>query len=232
MKRYGLTLLTMFMLQIPDAGAGLFDQGIGGAMYYGPYTGGHGYSYNTAYGYGFCFSAADTWQRDPLAYPAGIYPYRPYGWPISYRVFPTPPAPYVSVPGPNGLPILEPTVPPVTMITGVPVLVAPGAPGAPGASGVPSATGAQQLKTAPMEELSATVRVKVPAGAEVWFDKEKTTQTGTDRVFQSAPLTPGKTHVCSVRAKWNEGGQAVEQFRVVGVRAGETAKLTFSSARP
>ena len=221
MKRYGLALLTMFMLQIPDAGAGLFDQGIGGAMYYGPYTGGHGYSYNTAYGYGFAFSAADTWRRDPFAYPAGVYPYRPYGRPITCTVFPTPQAPYISVPGPDGLPILEPTIPPVSVITGVPVLAAPGTTSAP-----------QQLKTAPKEELSATVLVKVPAGAEVWFDKEKTTQTGADRVFQSPPLTPGKTHICSVRAKWNEGGQEIEQFRVVGIRAGETAKVNFTSARP
>jgi uncharacterized protein (TIGR03000 family) len=221
MKRYALALAMMLLPQIPDAEAGLFDQGIGGAMYYGPYTGGHGYSYNTAYGYGFCFSAADTWRRDPLAYPAGIYPYRPYGWPISCRVFPTPPAPYISVPGPDGLPILEPTVPPVSMLTGVPVLVAPS-----------TTTTLQPVPAAPAVQHSATVRVHVPAGAEVWIDKEKTTQTGTDRIFQSPPLTAGKMHVISVRAKWNEAGREIEQFRVVGVRAGETAKVTFTSARP
>jgi uncharacterized protein (TIGR03000 family) len=60
-----------------EAHAGLFNSGIGSAMYYGPYTGGHGYSYAEAYHYNLSFSAADSWRRDPLAYPAGPYPYRP-----------------------------------------------------------------------------------------------------------------------------------------------------------
>src|SRR5438270_3402526 len=79
MRRFSLALLLVLALGGLPARAGLFDRGIGGAMYYGPYTGGHAYSYNVAYSYGFAFSPADTWRRDPVAYPAGIYPYRPYG---------------------------------------------------------------------------------------------------------------------------------------------------------
>jgi uncharacterized protein (TIGR03000 family) len=63
----------------------------------------------------------------------------------------------------------------------------------------------------------------------VWFDKFKMTQTGSDRVYQTPPLVPGKTQIYTVRAKWNEAGRDVEQFRVVGVRAGETAKLNFTA---
>ena len=52
-------------------------------------------------------------------------------------------------------------------------------------------------------------------------------QTGTDRVYQTPPLPAGKMQIYTVRAKWNQDGRDVEQFRVVGVRAGETSKLNF-----
>jgi uncharacterized protein (TIGR03000 family) len=73
----GLVLLLGVSGETREASAGPFSSGIGSAMYYGPYTGGHGYSYAEAYHYGLSFSAADSWRRDPLAYPAGPYPYRP-----------------------------------------------------------------------------------------------------------------------------------------------------------
>src|SRR5947209_10362410 len=88
-----------------------FGGGIGPAMWYGPYTGGHMYSYNVAYGYGFAFSAADTWRRDPLAYPASpyAYPYGPYP-PRRLLCPPAPPAyaaPYGAVAvGPGGQPLV------------------------------------------------------------------------------------------------------------------------------
>jgi uncharacterized protein (TIGR03000 family) len=218
MKNCWLALATATVLGIGSAQAGPFNQGIGDAMYYGPYTGGHGYSYNTAYGYGFAFSSADTWRRDPFAYPAGVYPYRPYERPISCTIFPKPAVPYISVPGPDGLPILLPSAVPAE----APTVIVPGTP-APVLQPVPVTA------TAPG---CATIRVSVPEAAEVWIEKEKTTQKGSERVFQSPPLTPGKTQIYSIRAKWNDGGREVEQFRVVGVRAGETAKVTFTKAQP
>jgi uncharacterized protein (TIGR03000 family) len=219
MKKYGLALAALGMLGAAQAGP--FNEGIGGAMYYGPYTGGHGYSYNTAYGYGFAFSSADTWRRDPFAYPAGIYPYRPYEKPITWQVFPKPAAPYVSVPGPDGLPILVPTVPPPAFASGAPVVAAPST--TPALKPVPASLAAER---------PARIKVHVPEGALLWIDSEKTAQAGTDRVFETPPLPEGKTHVISVRAKWNAGDREVEQFRVVGVRAGETAKVAFPSTRP
>src|SRR5690348_6865172 len=83
------------------ATAGIFfGNGIGGAMYYGPYTGGHAYSYNVAYSYVLPFSPADTWRKDILAYPAGVYPYRP---PVPLVRYFDRPAGYV-VRGPAGGP--------------------------------------------------------------------------------------------------------------------------------
>src|SRR6476659_539532 len=111
MMRFSLAFIAGSLFFIPSANAGLFTWGPQDYKY-GPYTGGHGYSYNVAYSYGFPFSAADTWRRDVYAYPGGIVPYRPYGKPIIYRVFPTPTTPYVSVPGPDGMPTLVPAAPP------------------------------------------------------------------------------------------------------------------------
>ncbi|MBY0231448.1 MAG: hypothetical protein K2W96_19360, partial [Gemmataceae bacterium] len=88
-------------------GAALARAGDDFPLRYGPYTGGHHYSKNVAYSYGFAFSSADTWRRDLFAYPAGIHPYRPYDRPIYYRVYPRPAVPPISVPGPDGLPILS-----------------------------------------------------------------------------------------------------------------------------
>jgi uncharacterized protein (TIGR03000 family) len=54
--------------------------GIGSAMYYGPYTGGHGYSYNVAYGYNLPFTAngfTNWW----YPYDWSSYPYRGLAFP-------------------------------------------------------------------------------------------------------------------------------------------------------
>ena len=103
----------------PRRAARAFGNGIGSAMDYGPYTGGHRYSYNTAYSYGLSFNAADSWVARPVAYPGGVYPYRPYERPILYRAWPASPrGPPISVPGEDGLPVLmaPPTSSPPTSI--------------------------------------------------------------------------------------------------------------------
>jgi uncharacterized protein (TIGR03000 family) len=219
MKRFSLSLLVVVVGALP-AWAGLFNRGIGSAMEYGPYTGGHAYSYNVAYSYGFAFSAADTWRRDYYAYPAGVYPYRPYGQPIFCRVFPQTPGsvPPISVQGEDGLPILvHPGVPPTALAT--PAVVVPGP--MPALHAVPVLDQAR----------AATIRVVVPYNAQVWLEKEQRTETGMERVFTLPPLTPGKTHIYTVRAAWTENGRPVEQVRVVGIRAGETAKVNFLMQR-
>src|SRR4051794_8152384 len=156
MTRFSLALGLACAACASPAQAQLFPRGAD-ALRYGAYTGGHAYSYNTAYSYGFSFSPADTWRRDPWAYPAGIYPYRPSGQPITSRVFPRPGTAYISVPGADGLPILMPVLPdgtggPAVAVTPVPAL-AP----------VPAAAQGGRCE----------VRIVAPEGAEVWVDKEK-----------------------------------------------------------
>jgi uncharacterized protein (TIGR03000 family) len=200
----------------------LFPKGVGD---YGPYTGGHGYSYNVAYSYGFTWSAADSWRRDIFAYPGGVYPYRPYEKPIYYRVFPKPETPYISVPGPDGLPMLiqpvpggDGALPPEATILPLPGVIPPVPPASPHLLPVPDATAK-----------AATIRVRAPDGAEVWVEKEKLPPAAGERTFQTPPLSAGKIQIFSVRAKWTDGGREVEQFRVVGVKAGETAKVAFGA---
>jgi uncharacterized protein (TIGR03000 family) len=217
MTRFSVVLAIGMALCSVPANAGWFPRGVGK---YGPYTGGHGYSYNVAYSYGFAFSAADTWRRDIFAYPGGISPYRPYGRPISRTVFPHPLTPYIAIPGPDGLPtLIQPSITdgdlPET------ILMAP--PHVPALQPVPEENR--------VEETRATIKVNVPEDAEVWLEKEKMAQTGSERTFET-PVKPGRMQIFSVRAKWREGEREIEQFRVVGVKAGETAKLMFESSGP
>jgi uncharacterized protein (TIGR03000 family) len=189
-------------LVVASTQAGPFNRGIGGAMYYGPYTGGHLLPYNTAYGYGFAFNSTDTWRRDPIAYPGGITPYRPYERPILYRAFPLNPTnPPVAVPGPDGLPVLRTPAP----VAGAPV-----------------------LQPVPEAGTFGTIRVTAPKGARVWVEKEELPGDG-ERVYRTQELAAGVMKIYSLRASWVSAGRTVEQFRVVGVKAGETARVEFTT---
>jgi uncharacterized protein (TIGR03000 family) len=77
---------------------------------------------------------------------------------------------------------------------------------------------------------SALIAVRVPANAEIWFDGEKTSQTGSEREFVSPPLTPGRTFSYDVRARWRDNGRTVDRTRHVDVRAGQRQKVDFFSA--
>jgi uncharacterized protein (TIGR03000 family) len=74
---------------------------------------------------------------------------------------------------------------------------------------------------------AVVVEARVPAGAEIWFDGERTFQTGTDRVFTSPPLAPGLTYHYEVLARWTENGRPVQQAQRVAVRAGDRVRLIF-----
>jgi len=68
---------------------------------------------------------------------------------------------------------------------------------------------------------SAFIRTIVPPDAEVWFEGDKTMQTGQDRLFRSPPLEPGKSYTYDMKVRWMENGQPVERTRQVRVAAGE-----------
>jgi uncharacterized protein (TIGR03000 family) len=85
----------------------------------------------------------------------------------------------------------------------------------------------RQGTTAPADT-EAHVRLLVPAGAEVWFDGDKTSQTGSVREYVSPPLTPGRNYAYQVRVRWTEDGRPLDQTRKVTVRAGSVTTADFT----
>jgi uncharacterized protein (TIGR03000 family) len=76
---------------------------------------------------------------------------------------------------------------------------------------------------------TASIRVMVPADAKLWFDGEATKQTGSERIFESPPLTPGKAFAYDVKAQWrDQDGKEVTQTRHVVVRANGSVSVEFT----
>jgi uncharacterized protein (TIGR03000 family) len=94
-------------------------------------------------------------------------------------------------------------------------------------------TPAASASTAPgTNERPAWVEVTVPAGAELWFDGQKTTKTGERRVFRTPPLEKGHNYYYDVKARWTEGGKPVERDRRVRVHADERVAVDFVTSKP
>jgi uncharacterized protein (TIGR03000 family) len=75
-----------------------------------------------------------------------------------------------------------------------------------------------------------TLLVKVPqAGAEVYVDGNKTTQTGMDRTFSSPELEPGREFQYEVTVRWVERGLTYEKKKVVIGSSGEVIPLDFTA---
>jgi len=77
------------------------------------------------------------------------------------------------------------------------------------------------------EAYTAKVEVHVPAEAEIWFEGQKTCQTGTDRTYTSPALDVGDPYVYEVRACWRADGKEVRQTRKVTVHAGARVRVDF-----
>jgi uncharacterized protein (TIGR03000 family) len=170
----------------------------------GPYYAPPPYSYNVAYGYGLPFGGYQLYNPfDPYQNPGhgAYYPHESY--------YSSPPYGQELYYGPRLL-FRDRGYPP------------PG----PGPVIIPT------LEPVPVaaEGTSVTVSVNVPANAEVWFDGQKTNQTGPDRVFHSPPLRPGIGYMYLVRAKWSEGGRETEQVQTITVHAGERVVVAFPLA--
>ncbi len=74
----------------------------------------------------------------------------------------------------------------------------------------------------------ASIDIRVPASAEIWFDGEKTSQTGNQRTFVSPQLAPDRTFTYEIRARWTEGDKVVDLKRPVKVQAGRISKVDFN----
>ena len=110
------------------------------------------------------------------------------------------------------------------------VAVLPGlAPGqAPGQLG--SSNGSYQTSDPARDDAPAFITVRVPPGAELWFNGLNMARTGHVREFHSPPLTPGVRYVYEIRARWLENGRPVTQTQTVAVYAGEPVDVDFPIA--
>ena len=88
-----------------------------------------------------------------------------------------------------------------------------------------------QVPTEAGDENAAMIAVRVPQNAEIWFDGQKTSRTGTVRQFETPPLQPGQEYAYDVRARWNENGREVDRRRHVIVHAGDRFGLNFLEGR-
>jgi uncharacterized protein (TIGR03000 family) len=76
-----------------------------------------------------------------------------------------------------------------------------------------------------VDENALTIRIHVPGNARVWFDGEATSQSGSDRMFVSPSLVPGRAYIYHIRVRWDENSMAVEHNRDVTVHAGDHINL-------
>ena len=77
----------------------------------------------------------------------------------------------------------------------------------------------------------AYIRVRVPAGAELWINGQKGKQAGAVREFVTPALDPDHIYVYNVRARWTEeGGINVEKS--LRVRTISGTRVTVNFVRP
>jgi uncharacterized protein (TIGR03000 family) len=68
----------------------------------------------------------------------------------------------------------------------------------------------------------------VPADARISFDGESTTQTGTDRVFETPALVPDhQYHYRKVRVSGTVNGRKFEETICICVREGDHIKVAY-----
>ena len=75
---------------------------------------------------------------------------------------------------------------------------------------------------------TATVEVRVPTDAELWFDGTAMAQTGDRRAFTTPALNPRLTYTYDVTARWTENGKEVTRTRDVGIGAGSSVTVDFT----
>jgi uncharacterized protein (TIGR03000 family) len=73
----------------------------------------------------------------------------------------------------------------------------------------------------------AYIRVRLPANAELVVDGTRTKQKGSERLFESPPLPPGRKFVYDLKATWKENGKEVVRQKVAHVQAGKETAVDF-----
>jgi len=90
--------------------------------------------------------------------------------------------------------------------------------------------GALASAQATQNQNACLIELRVPANAQVWFNGQATRQTGSQREFVSPPLQPGQEYTYTIRARWMQNGQPVDQTRALQVAATERHTVNFMAA--
>src|SRR5262249_53201070 len=80
----------------------------------------------------------------------------------------------------------------------------------------------------PPKDTRAHIRVRVPAGGELWFNGTKVSGEETDHKFVSPSLEPERRFFYEVRAQWQKNGRTVTETREVAVKAGAHIDVDFT----
>jgi len=83
----------------------------------------------------------------------------------------------------------------------------------------------------PQDENVVHINVRVTPSAEIWFEGEKTSQTGSLRQFTSPPIDSDRECTYTIRARWTEGGREVDRTRSVSFHAGDQLTVNFMARR-
>jgi uncharacterized protein (TIGR03000 family) len=125
---------------------------------------------------------------------------------------------------------------PVVVPVPQPVVVVP-PPAAPPPAAAPSAPSTAPPSSEPLppprraDDLGH-VHVRVPADAVLWFDSNRTSQTGSERDFSTPALPAGSTASYEVRARWTQDGRPVERTYRVDVQPNRTTTVDFTAPPP
>ena len=78
-----------------------------------------------------------------------------------------------------------------------------------------------------LDDNAVLIGVRVPDNAVIWFDGDKTNQTGMFREFISPVLEPGQKYTYDIKAQWTENGKDVVRTRKIDVYAGDRLMVNF-----
>ena len=88
-------------------------------------------------------------------------------------------------------------------------------------------TQSQSFYSGPNGNRTATIRVQVPADAQIWFGDSLTQQQGVDRIFESPPLEGNRDYSYTIKARWTKDGKPEERTRQVTVQPGQPVTVNF-----
>jgi uncharacterized protein (TIGR03000 family) len=85
----------------------------------------------------------------------------------------------------------------------------------------------------PAPDNAAHLMLLVPDNAQIWFEGQKTSQTGKQREFITPVLEPGKSYTYTIRVRaTSSDGRPTDETRDIRVRANDWWSIDFTKPAP